>query len=101
MVPTLEEIKAYLAAQEVDFGYRDAHSVWEMLYWCYFEYNPADNDRFRRTLSELDDCMSKLSNRENDRVFDLFNDLSLGYEKAAFLAGLQTGLRLALEISPL
>ena len=97
MVPTLEEIKAYLAAHEMSFGCPDAHSVWEMLYWCYFENNPFDSDRTRRVYSELDDCLSSLSVRENDRVFTRFNELSLVYEKAAFFAGLQIGLRLATE----
>ena len=42
MNPYLEKLKAHIKANPPNFG--DGESVLTMLYECYTEYNPSDNE---------------------------------------------------------
>lgn len=94
-----EELHSFLESQEMNFGTAEAHSVWEMLYWCYVQLNPVDSETVRGQLASLDDCLRGLTLEENDQVCYLVSDLCLQCEKEAFFAGLQTGLRLGEELA--
>ena len=98
MNPYIEQLKTYLAENEPNYRGGGAKTIWEMLYWHYSEANPIENDKIRGKLAQLNECLEKLTIRENDRVFDLVMDLCLGYDQAAFYAGLRVGGRLTEEL---
>ena len=93
----MEKLEHYLEENKSDF-LGDMGAVWERLYWVYIEARPTDSTLIRQKYGELDACMEKLTIRENDQVMDLLCDLCTEYEKAAFFAGMQTGIRLLREV---
>ena len=93
----MKRLEYYLEENKSDF-LGDFGTVWERLYWAYIESNPTDSDLIRQKYLELDTCIAKLTIRENDQVMDLLSNLCVEHEKAAFFAGLQTGLRLLREL---
>ena len=93
----MKKLEYYLEENKSDF-LGDLGVVWERLYWAYIESNPTDSDLIRQKYLDLDTCIAKLTIRENDQVMDLLSNLCVEHEKAAFFAGLQTGLRLLREL---
>ena len=93
----MKKLEYYLEENKSDF-LGDLGVVWERLYWAYIESNPTDSALIRQKYQELDTCIAKLTIRENDQVMDLQSNLCVEHEKAAFFAGLQTGLRLLREL---
>ncbi len=56
------------------------------------------NDKTKAASRALNDHLGALSFQENDRVFTLVGSLCAEHEQIAFLAGLQLGAQLMLEI---
>lgn len=95
----IERLKNYLADKTPDYGYTDAESLLEMLYYYYSHHNPIDNGRIRCQLNVVSIYLKKLSIEDGDKIFDVVTDLINAYEKEAFLQGLQVGVRLVQELS--
>ena len=98
MNPYIARLKKYLADKTPDYGYTDARSLLEMLYYYYSHDNPTDNGVIRCQLHEVGRYLAKLPVEDGDKVFDVITDLINAYEKEAFLQGLQTGARLSMEL---
>lgn len=94
-----EKIREYLATHEPDYGDSNIHSLLELLYRCYTEYNPIDNAAIRRQFSGLEPIMEKLPLAESDEVFYTFCRICTETERLAFMEGLRVGLRLEAELS--
>ena len=94
----IEKLKNFLSEQSPDFGYNDADSILEMLYYCYTEENAVDSAVIRCQFKDLDDILSKLSWSENEKVFCLAIDLCICHAKQAFTEGVQVGMRLFTEL---
>lgn len=94
-----EIIKEYLAAHEPDYGSSDIHSLLELLYYCYTEYNPIDNAKIRAEFSGLEAMLGKLTLAESDQVFYTICRICIETERLAFMEGLRVGLRLKEEIT--
>lgn len=101
MNPVIESLKARLREQNPNYGYTDARSLMDMLYFYYTEQNPVDNAVIRCQYRELDRVMDKLTWAENETVFRLTAELCASYEKQAFLDGMEVGLRLFVELQDL
>lgn len=99
MNPYIENLKAFLAEQVPCFGYDDAGSILEMLYYYYTVANPVDSAVIRCQLKALNDLLRRLPVADCDAVFDATANLCASYERQAFLDGIQVGLRLFTEIS--
>lgn len=95
----IENLKAFLAKQAPNFGYDDASSILEMLYYYYTLANPVDNAVIRCQLKELDDVLRKLPQEDMDAVFDLSSGLCAACERQAFIDGIQVGIRLYTELA--
>ena len=98
MNPYIARLKKYLADNTPDYGYTDAGSLLEMLYYYYSHDHPIDNGVIRCQLHEVNRYLAKLSVEDGNKVFDVITDLINAYEKEAFLQGLQIGARLAMEL---
>ena len=64
MNPYLEKLKANIEANPPNFG--DGESVLTMLYECYNENNPYDNEQIRADFNELYQQMNGMPLREID-----------------------------------
>lgn len=97
----IENLKSFLAERTPHFGYDDANSILEMLYYYYTVANPVDNAVIRCQFKELNDILCRLSYADNEAVFALAGSLCAAHERQAFLDGIHVGLRLAAELSGL
>lgn len=96
----VQNLKAFLAEQHPSFGFDDANSILEMLYYYYSQDNPVDSAVIRCRFKELDDQISHLTVKENNAVFSVVMGLCSEYERQAFLQGVQVGMRLFNELAP-
>ena len=94
----IENLKSFLAEQSPCFGYDDANSILEMLYYYYTDANPIDNAVIRCQFSDLDSVLSKLPLKDCDRVFSLATNLCVSHVRQAFLEGVTTGMRLFTDL---
>lgn len=94
----IENLKSFLAEQSPNFGYTDAKSLLDALYYYYTEANPIDSTVIRCQFRELDNALSALSWADCNRVFSLAVDLCISHSRQSFCAGVQIGMRLFTEL---
>ncbi len=98
MISCIEKLKSLLAEQTPCYGYDDAHSILEMLYYYYSVSNPIDNAVIRCQFKELHDALHRLSIQESDTLFEVTGQLCASHERQAFIDGVKVGMRLFLEL---
>ena len=94
----IEKLNLFLAEQTPCFGYDDANSILEMLYYFYTDSNPVDNAVIRCQFKDLDNVLSNLSWADCEQVFSLSVDLCISHARQAFLEGVHVGMRLYTEL---
>ena len=97
MNPYLEKLKANIEANPPNFG--DGESVLTMLYECYNENNPYDNEQIRADFHELYQQMNGMPLREMDQIVYPVCRLCRDHERAGFIEGIRLGILLAHELS--
>ena len=97
MNPYIEKLKQYIAASSPDFG--DADSVLGLLYECYNENHPYDNEQIKADFNELYRQMNGMPLREMDNIIYPVCKLCRDHEKAGFVEGMKIGIRLIHELS--
>lgn len=95
----IENLKAYLAEQSPNYGYDDANSILEMLYYYYTVANPVDNTVILCQFKELNSILRHLPYSENEAIFSLTGNLCAAHERQAFLDGIHVGIRLFSELN--
>ena len=96
MNPCLETLKAHIKANSPNFG--DAESVLTMLYECYNENNPYDNEQIRADFNELYQQMNGMPLREIDQIVYPVCRLCRDHERAGFIEGIRLGVLQAHEL---
>ena len=96
MNPYLEKLKANIEANPPNFG--DGESVLTMLYECYNENNPYDNEKIRADFNELYQQMNGMPLREIDQIVYPVCRLCRDHERAGFIEGIRLGVLLAHEL---
>ena len=96
MNPYLEKLKAHIKANPPNFG--DGKSVPTMLYECYNENNPYDNEQIRADFNELYQQMNGMPLREMDQIVYPVCKLCRDHERSGFVEGIKVGIHLATEI---
>ena len=96
MNPYFESLKAHIKANPPNFG--DGDSVLTMLYECYSENNPYDNEQIRSDFNELYRQMNGMPLREMDQIVYPVCTLCRDHERSGFIHGVQVGIRLAEEL---
>lgn len=94
----IQKLKSFLDEQAPCFGYDDAQSILEMLYYYYTTANPVDSGVIRCQFRELNAVLEQLPFQEEDAVFTLVCDLCTAHERKAFLDGILVGMRLFTEL---
>ena len=92
-----ESLKAHIKANPPNFG--DGESVLTMLYECYNENNPYDNEQIRSDFNELYQQMNGMPLREMDNIVYPVCKLYRDHEKAGFIEGIRLGVLLAQELT--
>lgn len=95
----MKKLRKYIAANPIRFDDDCDHPALNSLYWHYSECHNMSNAKTKAASRALNEYLSELSFQENDRVFSLVNTLCSEYERVAFLAGLQLGAQLMMEIT--
>ena len=98
MNPYLEKQKAYVETHPIQFDDDCDFPVLDSLYWHYSECHNMSNEKTKQASADLNVCLDNLSLKDNDQVFCLVGSLCAEHERIAFLAGLQLGAQLMLEL---
>jgi hypothetical protein len=92
----LEILKNHIAENPPNFG--DADSVLTMLYECYSENNP-DNEQIKADFDNLYQQMNGMSLREMDKIIYPVCKLCRDHEQTGFVNGIRIGVCLSKELS--
>ena len=92
----LAKLKQRVAEDPPNYG--DADSVLGLLYECFNENNPYDNEQIRADFEALYQKMNGLPLQEVDRVIYPVCTLCRDHERAGFVEGVRMGVLLAQEV---
>ena len=93
----LEKLKQHIADNPPDFG--DANSVLGLLYECYNENHPYDNEEIKADFNALYQAMNGMPLREMDKVIYPVCKLCRDHEQAGFIEGIKVGMCLEQELT--
>lgn len=94
----IKRLRQYVSGNPILFDVDCDHPALDSLYWHYGESHYMGNEITKAVSSELNDEFARLSYEENNNVFSLVGTLCAEHERIAFLAGLQLGAQLMLEL---
>ena len=97
MNPYIEKLEQQIADNPPNFG--DADSVLGLLYECFNENNPYDNEQIKADFEELYRQMNGIPLREMDQIVYPVCRLCRDHERSGFVEGIKIGIRLAHELS--
>ena len=92
----IQALKKMALSDGLNLG--DADTVLEMLYECYNENHPYDNEEIKADFNELYRQMNGMPLREMDKVIYPVCKLCRDHEKTGFVEGIKIGIRLANEL---
>ena len=93
----LEILKQYVADNPPSYG--DADSVLGLLYECFNENNPYDNEQIKADFEELYRQMNGMPLREMDKIVYPVCKLCRDHERSGFVEGIKIGVRLRTELT--
>lgn len=93
----LEILQQYTADNPPN--YRNADSVLSLLYECFNENNPYDNEQIRVNFNELYQQVNGMPLREMARIVYPVCKLCWDHERADFVEGIKISIRLAIELA--
>lgn len=93
----IEKLKQHIADSPPDFG--DADSVLRLLYECYNENHPYDNEEIKADFNALYQAMNGMPLREMDKVIYPVCKLCQDHEQAGFIEGIKVGMHLEQELT--
>ena len=93
----IQALKKLALSDGLNLG--DADTVLEMLYECYNENHPYDNEEIKADFNELYRQMNGMSLKEMDKVIYPVCKLCRDHEKSGFVEGIKIGIRLANELA--
>ena len=92
----IQALKKLALSDGLNLG--DADTVLEMLYECYNENHPYDNEEIKADFNELYRQMNGMPLREMDKVIYPVCKLCRDHEKTEFVVGINIGIWLANEL---
>ena len=98
MEKLIAQLRRYMVDHPPNYGDGDCHSILDMLYYRYSEYNRLDNDKIKASFADLYQQMHGMSLREMDRIIDVVCTLCREHEKAGFTEGIKTGFIMGFEL---
>ena len=95
MNPYIEKLEQQIADNPPNFG--DADSVLGLLYECFNENDPYDNEQIKADFEMLYRRMNGMPLREMDRIVYPVCRLCRDHERSGFVEGVKVGIRLYSE----
>ena len=95
MNPYIEKLEQQIADNPPNFG--EADSVLGLLYECFNENNPYDNEQIKADFNELYRQMNGMPLREMDQIVYPVCKLCRDHERSGFVEGVKVGIRLYSE----
>lgn len=95
----LSLLEKQLNRYQANCGKEDTVPILDILWYCYFQENPIDDGQIRDAELALRPAFEALSLENSDALFDRLDGLISHYQRAAFLDGIHTGIRLARELA--
>ena len=92
----IQALKELALSDELNLG--GADTVLEMLYECYNENHPYDNEEIKADFNELYQQMNGMSLRDMDKVIYPVCKLCRDHERSGFVEGVKIGVMLANEL---
>ena len=92
----IQALKKLALSDGLNLG--DADTVLEMLYECYNENHPYDNEEIKADFNELYQQMNGMPLREMDKVIYPVCKLCRDHERSGFVEGVKIGVMLAHEL---
>lgn len=92
----IEKLKQHIADEMIDRC--DAESILGILYECYNENHPYDNEEIKADFNALYQAMNGMPLREMDKVIYPVCKLCRDHEQAGFIEGVKLGIRLHEEL---
>lgn len=96
MNPYIEKLKQHIAENPPNFG--DTNSVLGLLYECFNENNPYDNEQIKADFNDLYQQMNGMPLREMDKIIYPVCKLCRDHERSGFVEGIKIGIRLQTEL---
>lgn len=93
----LEKLKRHIADNPPNYG--DADSVLGILYECFNENNPYDNEQIKADFEELYRQMNGMPLREMDQIIYPVCKLCRDHEQSGFVEGIKIGVLLQVELT--
>ena len=93
----IEKLRQSIAENTPDFG--DADSILGLLYECYNENHPYDNEEIKADFNALYQAMNGMPLREMDKVIYPVCKLCRDHEQAGFIEGIKVGMCLERELT--
>lgn len=97
MTQYFEKLKQRVAEDPPNYG--DAESVLGLLYECFNENNPYDNEQIKADFEELYQQMNGMPLREMDNIVYPVCKLCRDHEKSGFMEGIKIGIHLSHELN--
>ena len=94
----IEKLKNHFAEHPPNYGDCDAHTILEMLYSHYVEYNRMDTAEIKKNFETLYHQLTGKSLRELDHIIDTVTTLCWHHEQSGFTEGIKLGILLATEL---
>ena len=92
----IQTLKKLALSDEINLG--GADTVLGMIYECYNENHPYDNEEIKADFNELYHQMNGMPLREMDKIIYPVCKLCRDHEKAGFIEGIKVGIHLVTEI---
>ena len=93
----LEKLKRHIADKTADWC--DGESVLSILYECYNENHPYDNEEIKADFNALYQAMNGMPLREMDKVIYPVCKLCRDHEQTGFIEGIKVGMLLSEELT--
>ena len=93
----IQALKKLALSDGLNLG--DADTVLEMIYECYNENHPYDNEEIKADFNELYRQMNGMALREMDKIIYPVCKLCRDHEKAGLIEGIKIGIRLLNELA--
>ena len=94
----LERLKAQIKADPIQFYDGGDTPALEALYFHYTECYCMHSDLITQLSQEMNELLSSLPFIDGDKICSLSSELAAEHERIAFIAGLQLGAQLILEL---
>ena len=97
MNPYIEKLKQHIAKNPPNFG--DTDSVLGLLYECFNENNPYNNEQIKAVFEDMYRQMNGMPLREMDRIVYPVCRLCRDHERAGIVGGIKIGVLLQVELT--